>query len=89
MADKRRSAYEIPYERVALTTTEQRQALLWWQTGEDYHPLLCPICNATLTVAPDEPALRCPTHWCNYTTREIPWGLYVAWRRFVDGAPEE
>lgn len=81
MAGKRRSAYDLPFERVELTVAERRLALLWWQSGESYHPLRCPVCAATLAVAPDGPKLYCPSDWCNYATGEVPWGVYVAWRR--------
>lgn len=84
MKAKRKSAYEIPYAQVELTGDDQHRALVWWQAGEDYHPLVCPICGAVLKVAPTEAALTCPTRWCAYVTREIPWGVYVAWRRYVE-----
>lgn len=80
---QRKSAYELPFEAVDLTAEERRQALLWWQTGADYHPLLCPTCGATLAVEAETPELYCPTAWCNYVTHEVPWGVYVAWSRFV------
>lgn len=82
MAAKRRSAYELPFERVELPAAERRQALLWWQSGSDYHPLTCPICGATLAVAAEAPELCCSTSWCSFNTAEVPWGVYVAWRRF-------
>jgi hypothetical protein len=83
MVRKRRSAYELPFESIELTAEERRKALLWWQSGADYHPLLCPVCGATLAVAAETPELHCPTVWCSYASSDIPWGVYVAWRRFV------
>lgn len=85
---KRRSAYEIPFERVELTADQRRQALLWWQSGADYHPLLCPICGTPLDVDAAAPQLRCSTSWCSYATDEVPWGVYVAWRSFAAQARE-
>lgn len=84
---RRKSAYEIPFEAVDLTAEERRQALLWWQTGADYHPLLCPICGATLAVDAEALELQCPTAWCSYATREVPWGVYAAWRRYAAKEP--
>lgn len=78
---KRRSAYDLPFAPATLTPQQQRQALLWWQQGADYHPLTCPVCGATLTVAADAPALHCPTGWCSYATRDIPWAVYAAWQQ--------
>ena len=81
MAAKRRSAYELPFAAIELTAQERRQALLWWQSGHDYHPLLCPVCGAVLVVAEAAPELRCPTAWCSYASIEVPWGVYAAWQR--------
>lgn len=86
-ARRRRSAYDLAYAPTALAPQQQRQALLWWQQGTDYHPLRCPVCAARLEVAAEGVALRCPTAWCSYTTSDIPWGVYAAWRQ-RQGRPE-
>lgn len=83
---KRRSAYDLPCEQVTLTPVERRQALRWWQSGADYHPLRCPVCAAILAVAPSEPRLLCSTDWCSYSSGEIPWGVYVAYQQFLAGS---
>ena len=83
---EKRSAYEITFAKVNLTVEEQCQALRWWQSGVDYYPLCCPVCGATLTVAAVVPELRCPTSWCHYVNRDIPWGIYAAWRKATGDA---
>ena len=83
---KKRSAYEIPYARVELTGEEKRQAIAWWQTGEDYPPLRCPVCGKSLVLPPRGATLFCPTLWCSYALDEIPWAVFVAFCRFRSGA---
>jgi hypothetical protein len=75
---KRRSAYELPFAKVALSEEDRRLALAWWQLGEHYHPLACPICGALLSLLAQRVALECPTNWCTFTTDEIPWAVFVA-----------
>lgn len=78
---KKRSAYEIPPAQVDLSEEERREALAWWQKGEIYHPLTCPVCGKVLRPCSGAVALECPTPWCAYATREIPWAVFVAWER--------
>lgn len=87
--DKKRSAYEIPPARIDLSEEERRKAIEWWQNGEMYHPLLCPVCGKILSLSPRKIALECPTRWCRYSTEEIPWGVFAAWQReFLQTPPE-
>lgn len=76
---RRRSAYEIPVTRVQLSPEEQRRAIAWWQAGEVFHPLCCPVCGLKLRLAAKEVRLECATAWCSYESGEIPWGVYAGW----------
>lgn len=80
---KRRSAYHIPFGKVVLQEEEKRRAVEWWQSGTEYHPLLCPVCGSRLSLPARGVGLKCPTVWCVYATEEIPWAVFTAYQRHL------
>lgn len=90
MSDELRtgSAYDIPPQPVTLDAAGRRAALVWWQSGASpFPPLSCPVCGARLSAGAD--LLTCPTRWCVYQSREIPWGVLVAYQRSLPAADKD
>jgi hypothetical protein len=77
-------ASDLSYSQSKLSEEDRRLALAWWQRGEHYHPIACPICGAPLAPSAQGVALECPTNWCTFTTDEIPWAVFVAYQKHKD-----